>query len=391
MSFPRVPLGEIFEIARGGSPRPIDAFITDASDGVNWISIKDASNSSKYIKKTEKKILKSGALKSRRVKPGDFLLTNSMSFGRPYILQTDGCIHDGWLVLSGDERIVDQDFFYHVLGSDHTYRQFSSIAAGAVVKNLNTTLVKTVMVPLPPLSEQRRIAAILDKADALRAQRRVAIAKLDELLQSVFIEMFGDPVMNPMGWPMVGVGEVTNSRLGKMLDKKTSQGDHMRPYLANMNVQWGRFELGNLREMNFSLEDQEEFSLRSGDILMCEGGEPGRCAIWKAQLGDCYYQKALHRIRCSPDKCVPEYIQWLFWFLAKAGAFRSSIAVATIAHLPGIKLKKLEIPLPSLERQQCFAGIAEKIESQKQTMRRAAEKAETLFASLQQHAFSGKL
>ena len=127
-----------------------------------------------------------------------------MSFGRPYIMETTGCIHDGWLVLSDRSGNVDRDFFYHLLGSDFIYKKFSQLAKGAVVKNLNIEMVKGVEIPLPPLPEQRRIAAILDKADSLREKRRQAIAKLDELLKSVFIEMFGDPVANPKGWPEIG-------------------------------------------------------------------------------------------------------------------------------------------------------------------------------------------
>src|ERR1700730_1539174 len=106
--WPLVALGDIFDIARGGSPRPIDKFVTDDPDGINWIMIGDASNSSKFISKTKKKIIPAGVAKSRMVQPGDFLLTNSMSFGRPYIMATTGCIHDGWLVLSPKDDDVDQ-------------------------------------------------------------------------------------------------------------------------------------------------------------------------------------------------------------------------------------------------------------------------------------------
>jgi type I restriction enzyme S subunit len=123
-AWPIHKLDEIFDIARGGSPRPIDQFITDDDDGVNWIMIGDASNSSKFIRHTKKKIRPSGVVKSRLVKPGDFLLTNSMSFGRPYILDTHGCIHDGWLVLSSKIKNVDQDYFYHLLGSPAIFREF---------------------------------------------------------------------------------------------------------------------------------------------------------------------------------------------------------------------------------------------------------------------------
>ncbi len=119
------------------------------------------------IYKTEKKIKPEGLHKTRLVHPDDFLLTNSMSFGRPYIMKTTGCIHDGWLVLSADKSKVHTDYFYHLLGSDFMYRKFTGLAAGAVVKNLNTDLVKSVTVPLPPINEQRRISSILDKANEL--------------------------------------------------------------------------------------------------------------------------------------------------------------------------------------------------------------------------------
>jgi len=109
--WPLVALKDIFNIARGGSPRPIDRFITDDPHGINWIMIGNASDGSKYITKTKKRIKPSGASRSRLVNPGDFLLTNSMSFGRPYIMKTSGCIHDGWLVLSTRHDNVDQDYY----------------------------------------------------------------------------------------------------------------------------------------------------------------------------------------------------------------------------------------------------------------------------------------
>ena len=150
-AWPTAALGDIFEIARGGSPRPIDDFTTNDRAGINWIMIGDATEGSKYITSTKKRIRPEGAQRSRQVKPGDFLLTNSMSFGKPYIMRTEGCIHDGWLVLSPRNGKVDADFFYHLLGSKAIYAEFERRAAGATVKNLNIDLVRGVSVPLPPL------------------------------------------------------------------------------------------------------------------------------------------------------------------------------------------------------------------------------------------------
>ena len=126
MSWPVVKLGEIFDIARGGSPRPINDYISNEKNAVNWISIKDATKSQKYITKTKLKIKKEGVSRSRLVKPGDLLLTNSMSFGRPYIMKTDGCIHDGWLVLSDSQGRTDSNYIYHLLGSDLVKSKFTT-------------------------------------------------------------------------------------------------------------------------------------------------------------------------------------------------------------------------------------------------------------------------
>jgi type I restriction enzyme, S subunit len=163
-------LGDLCNVERGGSPRPIDQFITDEEDGVNWIKIGDVAEGAKYIWRTQEKIRPDGALRSRTVAPGDFLLTNSMSFGRPYISRTTGCIHDGWLRLQYNKKLLTEDYLYHALSSRAVCSQFTKFASGAVVKNLNSDVVKRVTIPLPPLSDQRRIAAILDQADALRGQ-----------------------------------------------------------------------------------------------------------------------------------------------------------------------------------------------------------------------------
>ena len=158
-----VRLGNICDIARGGSPRPIKDYITESADGVNWIKIGDSDKGGKYINSTREKIKPSGVSKSRMVYAGDFLLTNSMSFGRPYILNVDGCIHDGWLVLSGYQTAYDKDFLFLMLSSAFAYQQFCGVVSGAVVKNLNSDKVAEAFFPLPPLAEQKRIVAKIEE------------------------------------------------------------------------------------------------------------------------------------------------------------------------------------------------------------------------------------
>ena len=155
-------LGEVCEIARGGSPRPIQAFLTDSTDGINWIKIGDTKVGGKYITKTEEKIKPEGIKRSRYVNVGDFLLSNSMSFGRPYILKIDGCVHDGWLVLGKVEKVFNADFLYYALSSPLMYDLLSRLAAGSTVKNLNSDLVKMVVFPIPPLNEQIHIVTKIE-------------------------------------------------------------------------------------------------------------------------------------------------------------------------------------------------------------------------------------
>lgn len=158
--------GNIALIERGGSPRPINSFLTSDSDGLNWIKIGDTDIGGKYITRTEEKIRREGLTKTRMVYPGDFLLTNSMSFGRPYITKIEGCIHDGWLRIH-PPSILDKDFLYHLLSSPYVKRFFKSAAAGAVVQNLNADKVRELPIPIPPLKEQSRIVAKVDELMAL--------------------------------------------------------------------------------------------------------------------------------------------------------------------------------------------------------------------------------
>lgn len=156
-------LNELFLIERGGSPRPIQQFLTDEADGINWIKIGDTELGQKYIETTKEKIKPEGLKKSRLVVDGDFILSNSMSFGRPYIVKTTGAIHDGWLVFRDVDNNLDKDFFYYLLSSSYVYQQFSRNASGSTVRNLNIDIVKQTNISLPPLNEQKRIVAKIEK------------------------------------------------------------------------------------------------------------------------------------------------------------------------------------------------------------------------------------
>lgn len=163
-----VKLGDICEISRGASPRPISNYITSEEDGVNWIKIGDVKEVDKYITSTKEKITKDGAKKSKYVQEGDFILSNSMSFGRPYIMKTSGCIHDGWLLLKPKSKhLFINDYLYYILSSQNIYKQFAKNATGGVVNNLNSNIVAETSIPLPPLEVQEEIVKELDQYQAI--------------------------------------------------------------------------------------------------------------------------------------------------------------------------------------------------------------------------------
>lgn len=156
-------VGKVLGIARGGSPRPITSYLTTSDDGYNWIKIGDSEIGGKYINRTAEKIIKEGLYKTRLVHKGDLLLSNSMSFGRPYILNIDGCIHDGWLVLHDYSELLNKEFLYFVFSSNVLKEQFFGKVSGAVVKNLNSDKVADTLIPIPPIEEQQRIVEKLNQ------------------------------------------------------------------------------------------------------------------------------------------------------------------------------------------------------------------------------------
>ena len=186
-------LDQVCIVERGSSPRPIKDYFTSEPDGVNWIKIGDTKEGDKYIYSTSQKITPNGARQSRFVKEGDFILTNSMSFGRPYIMKTTGYIHDGWFVLRLN-NLIDTDYFYYLLSSGFVQLQFARLAQGAIVKNISGDLVKKAVLPIPPLTQQHDIAAKLLELSAetqrLESIYQKKIEALDALKKSILQKAF---------------------------------------------------------------------------------------------------------------------------------------------------------------------------------------------------------
>ena len=221
-------LGEVCIVERGSSPRPIEKYQTDSLDGVNWIKIGDTKGVDKYIFTTKEKITNEGAEKSRYVKEGDFILSNSMSFGKPYIMKTDGYIHDGWFVFRLPDYL-DKDYFYYFITSPNVQEQIQSLGAGAIVKNISGDLVKKVDVTYPKsLSEQQRIVSILDECfaaiDKAKANAEQNLKNAKELFESYLQGVFEK---KGEGWEEKLLGEFATFRNG-MNFTKSSKGQEIR-------------------------------------------------------------------------------------------------------------------------------------------------------------------
>lgn len=283
---------------------------------------------------------------------------------------------------------VDPQYFAHYFQTPRYRSIISSLATGANINNLKNEHLNDLEILLPPIDEQRRIAAILDKADAIRQKRRQAIAHLDTLTQSIFHEMF--QTNESREWPVAQIGEVSDSILGKMLDKKRSDQLPQHPYIRNANVQWFRIDLTDVSSMGFHDSELKKYSLQRGDVLMCEGGEPGRCAIWPSDDSGMKFQKAVHRIRLG-DELLPEYFVRYFKELTQGGGLKDYASTSTISHLTAAKLKTIPISIPPIELQKQFATVANSFHDQAESLTKAISLHDSLFSSLQSRAFRGEL
>jgi type I restriction enzyme, S subunit len=389
-----VKLGEVAEI----NPRSGAREFLEPESSVSFVSMSDISDVTFRIENETEKSFESTAKGYTAFERGDVLLakiTPCFENGKLAVADIQHPFGFGsteFHVIRPRENRIDARFVYHVLRQEKIRIDGERKMTGSAgQRRVPKHFLEDLEIPLPPLEVQKRIASILDAADALRAKRRESLRKLEVLLKSVFLEMFGDPVTNPKGWEVRPFAEICDTRLGKMLDAKQQTGNHVSRYLRNSNVQWDRFELGDLLEMDFDDKDKREFSLRYGDLLICEGGAVGRAAIWREQLSDCYFQKALHRGRPKPDLATSEYLLFFLWYMANNGGLADFTTVATIAHLTGEKLRKVPTPVPPLELQNQFTNFYLEFQKKMLKAQSANTSLETLFSSLQDQAFNGTL
>ena len=380
-------LDEIFDLQMGKSPSRNNAdYWTDGQ--YDWVSIADLGSYQKYVEDTKERISALAVQESgiKSVPANTVIMSFKLSLGKTAITQEPVYTNEAIMAFIPTEKYaVLPDYFYYLFSAKDWTKGTNRAVMGTT---LNKATLSAVSITVPPIDEQRKIAAILDKVSDLIAKRQQQLDKLDEAVKARFVEMFGDVIQNTKLWPQYIFSDITTSRLGKMLDAKQQTGMCQYPYLANFNVQWFRFELDNLNEMDFNEADRIEFELRDGDLLVCEGGEIGRCAVWHNEIQPCYFQKALHRVRCKKEIVLPDYLAWWFKYNCDNKGFAAiEGAKATISHLPGAKLKALLVSVPPIEQQKQFATFVEQTEKSKTTISRSLEKLETLKKALMQEYF----
>ena len=387
-------LGEVLLIERGGSPRPIDKYITNSPDGINWIKISDATVSDKYIYKTREKITRDGLHKTRVVNEGDFILSNSMSFGRPYIMKTTGCIHDGWLVLrQTDKKLFETEFLYYLLSSPYVFNQFNELAAGSTVRNLNIALVSSVTIPIPPLSEQQRIVAILDETFAAitkaNANAYQNLKNAKELFESYLQNVFAN---KGEGWEEKTLGEVCDIIGGGTPSKSNGK-------FYNGNIHWA-----TVRDMKGEIVTDTEHKItqdavkRSSTNIIPKGNViiATRVGLGKVCLlgNDTAINQDLKGI--VPKKTKELSIDFLFRWLKSISS--KIIEEGTGATVQGVKLpfiKSLKIAFPTLTAQnsivqklEALSGETKKLET---IYQQKLNDLEELKKSILQKAFNGRL
>lgn len=272
----------------------------------------------------------------------------------------------------------------------------NTVVAGAKMPRMVMSEFWKYEAPLPPLPEQRRIAAILDKADALRTQRREALAHLDRLAQAIFVEMFGDPVTNPKGWPVVDVGSISDVQGGLQVTTARKNLPVEVPYLRVANVHRGRLELGEVKTIRATENEVARTKLNPQDVLVVEGhGNPeevGRAAIWNGEVAGCVHQNHLIRVRFIAERVLPTYACAYLnssggrQHLLRAGKTTSGLNTISVSNV-----RAVPVALPTLVAQKTYEAQVAEVDGLKATHRQSELEGERFFAALQHRAFRGEL
>ena len=397
MSWPTATIGEVCEVVSGATPKTGNPDFWNGE--VAWVTPKDLSElDQKYLSDTPRKITEAGLEGcSAKMLPSQSVLFSSRApIGLVAINTIPVCTNQGFKSLVPRNGIASADFLYWWLKIHQ--RDIQQKGRGATFKEVSKEIVEDLRIPLPPLPEQKRLAAILDAADALRAKRREALAQLDSLLQATFLDMFGDPVTNPKGWEQLAVADLCESSDDVRCGPFGTQL-HQHEFTDSGVPLWGikHVNAGFAFPTDEFVSDEKAASLANysiipGDLVMTRKGTIGNCHIYPSSLSPGIMHSDLLRLRLSPTRAESQFI--CSQFVYSRHIQRQLELMSPGAVMPGInvtKLKKLAVEAPPLKFQHRFAAIAESVEQQKDRQRAHLTELDTLFASLQSRAFRGDL
>jgi type I restriction enzyme S subunit len=308
----------------------------------------------------------------------------------------DGAVGStGFTVLRANPRRLLPRYLFHWVRTPMFVADMVKKATGASYPAVSDRIVLDSEVPAPPLAQQRRIADILDKADAIRRKRKEAIALTEELLRSAFLEMFGDPVTNPKGWPVKPLGELADAASGVTKGKRyDGQTMVTLPYMRVANVQDGHLVLDEIKTITVSEEDGRRYQLRVGDVLLTEGGDPdklGRGTVWRGEIANCIHQNHIFRVRPSSE-VRSEYLSAMIGSeRGKRYFLRAAKQTTGIATINMTQLKAFPVLLPPVALQAEYGAFIERAAAARGTFQRRGDMVDDLFNSLVARAFSGEL
>lgn len=384
-------LGEIVRVASGSTPKTTKPEYWDGE--VAWVTPADLSRGGqKTVTETTRRLTEEGVSScATSVLPaGSVLLSSRAPIGLVAINGIPMATNQGFKsLIPGPE--IDASYLYYWLRANRP--MLESLGNGATFKELSKKTVEQLEVPVPPIQEQRRIAAILDHADALRAKRHQVLAHFDDLTQSIFHDMFGR--FRDWRWPTVAVREAGAVQLGRQRSPKYQTGKWPRPYLRVANVQMDWLKLDDVLTMDFDPKDYGAYRLEYGDVLLNEGQNTefvGRPAMWRDEIDGCCFQNTLVRFSPDRDRVTPEFALHVFLEFLRTGQFaRISSKTSNVAHLGKERFAAMAMPLPPLEMQTAFSSAVTAIRLQRERAVEACATGDELFASLQSRAFTGEL
>lgn len=303
------------------------------------------------------------------------------------------CSTDILPVLPGPE--LDRGYLAWLLLSPEMVSLAASRATGANLPRLSPKALAEMKIPLPPLPEQRRIAAILDKADAVRAKRRAALAQIDTLTQSVFLDMFGDPATNPKGWEVVTIADICEVKGGKRLPKGEEYASVRTPfrYIRVVDLKAGRVDESALVYLKPEIQVEiARYVVNTGDVIVSIAGSIGLVAPVPQSLnGVNLTENAAKLVPRRSGRYEAEYLARFLETDYAQGQIGSHTGRVTIGKLALFRIEKLTVPLPPIELQHEFVGRAAEVETHRSAQRQAGSRLDELFASLQHRAFRGEL